>query len=95
VEAPGPTAGEALMWLLAIAIVAMLVIALVSLSRSPLEPARRIPWAFAMFLLPVIGPGVWVWWRFSDSPQRRAEQPDWAPTRRGVTVNPPRRPGAR
>lgn len=94
-EAPGTTVGEVLMWLLAIAVVAMLVVALVSLSSSPLEPARRIPWAFAMFLLPVIGPGVWLWWRFSYYPQRKAEQPGWDPNRREVIVNPPRRPGAR
>jgi hypothetical protein len=85
---------EILMWVVAAAIVAMLVTALVSLSRSPLEPARRIPWAFAMFLLPVIGPAVWLWWRFSYYPQRKAEQPHWDPNRREVIVNPPRRPGA-
>jgi hypothetical protein len=87
-------AAEVLMWIVAIAVVAMLVTALVSLSRSPLDPARRIPWAFAMFLLPVIGPAVWLWWRFSYYPQRKAEQPHWDPNRREVIVNPPRRPGA-
>lgn len=85
---------EILVWVLAIAVVAVLVTALVSLSRSPLDPGRQIPWAFAMFLLPVIGPAVWLWWRFSYYPQRKAEQPQWDPNRREVIVNPPRRPGA-
>jgi hypothetical protein len=87
------TAVEVLVWIVALAVLAVLVTALVSLSRSPLDPARRIPWAFAMFLLPVIGPAVWLWWRFSYYPQRKAEQPHWDPNRREVIVNPPRRPG--
>ncbi|MFC7402218.1 PLD nuclease N-terminal domain-containing protein [Citricoccus sp. GCM10030269] len=81
------------MWVVALAVVAMLVFSLVSLSRSPLDPSRRVPWAFALFLLPVLGPAVWLWWRFYYYPRRASEQPDWDPNRREVIVNPPRRPG--
>lgn len=87
-------AGEVLMWAVAAAVVALLVAALVSLSASPLDPVRRLPWAIALFVLPVIGPAVWLWWRFSYYPKRKAEQPDWDPNNREVIVNPPRRPGA-
>lgn len=90
----GIDAVEVLMWALAAAVVALLVAALVSLSASPLDPARRLPWAIALFILPVIGPAVWLWWRFWHYPRRKAEQPDWDPNRREVIVNPPRRPGA-
>lgn len=89
-----PGAVDALMWVVAVAVVVLLVAALVSLSRSPLDPARRVPWAVALFLLPVLGPAVWLWWRFSYYPQRKAEQPAWDPNRREVIVNPPRRPDA-
>ncbi|NUL44929.1 PLDc_N domain-containing protein [Cellulosimicrobium funkei] len=85
---------EILLWILVIAVVGMLVWSLVSLSHSPLDPGRRIPWAFLMFLLPVLGPAVWLWWRFYYYPRRKAEQPSWDPNSREVIVNPPRRPNA-
>lgn len=97
--AAGPTFGvnavEILLWIVVIAVVGMLVWSLVSLSHSPLDPGRRIPWAFMMFLLPVLGPAVWLWWRFYYYPRRKAEQPSWDPNSREVIVNPPRRPNAR
>lgn len=86
---------QVLLWIPALAVVALLVLALVTLSGSPLSPARRIPWAFAMFLLPVLGPAVWLWWRFHYYERRKAEQPDWDPNSREVIVNPPRRPDLR
>jgi hypothetical protein len=90
----GAISVEILLWIVAAAVVAMLVYSLASLSSSPLDPARRIPWAFALFLLPVLGPAVWLWWRFYYYPRRKAEHPHWDPNSREVIVNPPRRPGA-
>ncbi|MEV4901606.1 PLD nuclease N-terminal domain-containing protein [Citricoccus sp. NPDC055426] len=85
---------QVLLWILAIAILVLLVWSLVSLSHSPLSPGRRIPWAFAMFLLPVLGPAVWMWWRFHYYERRKAEQPEWDPNSNRVIVNPPRRPNS-
>lgn len=85
---------EISLWILAITILALLVWSLVSLSHSPLSPGRRIPWAFLMFLLPVLGPAVWMWWRFYYYERRKAEQPDWDPNSNRVIVNPPRRPNS-
>lgn len=86
---------QALLWVLVIAILVLLVWALVSLSHSPLSPGRRVPWAFVMFLLPVLGPAVWMWWRFHYYERRKAEQPSWDPNSQRVIVNPPRRPTPR
>ena len=86
---------EILLWVLVIAILVLLVWSLVSLSHSPLSAGRRISWAFLMFLLPVLGPAVWMWWRFYYYPRRKAEQPHWDPNSREVIVNPPRRPHPR
>lgn len=87
-------ATQILLWILVLALLILLVWSLVSLSHSPLSPGRRIPWAFVMFLLPVLGPAVWMWWRFYYYPRRKAEQPHWDPNSREVIVNPPRRPSA-
>jgi hypothetical protein len=89
----GTVAVEVLLWIVAAAFVALLVVSLVTLSRSPLDAGRRVPWAIALFVLPGLGPAVWLWWRFYYYPRRKAEHPHWDPNSREVIVNPPRRPG--
>lgn len=43
-----------------VALVALLVWALVSIYRSPLDPREKLAWALVAFLLPIIGPIVWL-----------------------------------
>lgn len=93
-DVTGQSAGlQVLWWVVAVAVVGILGWAVVSLSRSPLDVHRRLPWVVALFVLPVVGPAVWLWWRYWYYPRRRAEEPEWDPNDRTVTVNPPRRPG--
>lgn len=72
---------------LGVAILLLIIVAIMSLLRSPLEPQQRLVWVVAVFVLPVVGPGVWLWWRYWYYPHRRREQPDWDPNDRTKRVN--------
>ena len=89
-----PLLGQIGLWAVSALLLTLLVVALVSLTRSPLDERRRLPWLLGLFILPGIGPAVWLWWRHWYYPRRRAETPEWDPNRREVRVNAPRRPGA-
>ena len=75
-----PVAGQIGLWVLSAVLLGLLVTALVSLMRSPLDEHRRLPWLLTLFILPGIGPAIWLWWRW------------WDPNRRESIVNAPRRP---
>lgn len=85
--------GAALGWGLSAAAVAVWIAGFVSLLRGPLDERRRLPWAVAMLVLPVVGSLIWLWWRHRHYPARRRAQPDWDPNRRDPVVMPPARRG--
>jgi hypothetical protein len=62
-----------------------------TLSRSPLDARRRLPWVLAMACLPGLGALIWFWWRYRYYPARRAEQPSWDPNSDEAPVLPPAR----
>lgn len=78
---------QVLWWCLSILILALLVFSVGSLLRSPLDPQRRLLWIGAIFVVPVIGCAVWLWWRYWYYPHRLAEEPDWDPNDRARPVN--------
>lgn len=78
-------------WAASIGIGLLYVVGLVTLSRSPLDERRRIPWVLAIVCLPGLGAAVWLWWRYRYYPARRAEQPDWDPNSNVAPVLPPAR----
>lgn len=87
-----PLEGQIGLWGLSAVLLGLLVAALISLMRSPLDEHRRLPWLLTLFILPGIGPAIWLWWRYWYYPRRLAETPDWDPNRRQSIVNAPRRP---
>lgn len=78
-------------WAASIGIGLLYVVGLVTLSRSPLDERRRIPWVLVIVYLPGLGAAVWLWWRYRYYPARRAEQPDWDPNSNVAPVLPPAR----
>lgn len=80
-------------WALSAVVGTIWVAGLVSLLRGPLDERRRLPWALAMVVLPVIGAGAWFWWRHRHYPARKAAEPGWDPNRRDPVVLPPARSG--
>lgn len=86
-----PSGWEIVLWILSLVVLALVVTAVVSLMRSPLDPHRQLSWVIVIFLLPGLGAGIWLWWRHWYYPRRRAESPDWDPNDRTVTINAPRR----
>lgn len=86
-----PTGVEIMLQVLGMTLLALIVVSVISLLKSPLEPQRRLVWIFAIFVLPLVGPAVWLWWRYWYYPHRRKEQPDWDPNDRTKRVNLPRK----
>lgn len=102
-SAVGPSSPSSWWWAVSVLIGALYVAGLVTLSRSPLDERRRLPWVLAVVCLPGLGTLVWFWWRYRYYPARRVEQPDWDPNSsvppvlppaRSATVAPRRRYGA-
>lgn len=82
-----PTGLEVLLQVLGAALVVLVIVAVMSLLSSPLDPQRRLIWVVTIFVLPLVGPAVWLWWRYWYYPRRRQEQPDWDPNDRTKRVN--------
>lgn len=82
-----PQGLEIVLQVAGVLVLALVVVAVITLLRSPLEPQRRLIWVLAIFVLPLIGPAVWLWWRYWYYPHRRDEEPDWDPNDRTKRVN--------
>lgn len=78
-------------WTASIVIGLLYVAGLATLSRSPLDERRRVPWVLAIVCLPGLGALVWLWWRYRYYPARRAEQPSWDPNSNAAPILPPAR----
>lgn len=78
-------------WTASIVVGVLFLVGLVTLSRSPLDERRRVPWVLAIVCLPGLGSLAWLWWRYRHYPARRAEQPDWDPNSNAAPLLPPAR----
>lgn len=56
-----------------------------SLLAAPLHEIQRMWWVLGILIVPGLGSLVWWWWIKYYYPRRKAEDPDWDPSRRKST----------